>query len=82
MKTPPWVVVSVVARPDYTLELSFADGKRGVYDARPLLAKRVYEPLKNVGFFMQARVDGHSVIWNDAIDIAPELLYEQAKVAP
>lgn len=79
MSTPAWVVKSVQPKTDYTLLLTFADGKKGVYNARELLKYPIYSALKNINFFLKARVDGDSVIWNDEIDIAPELLYEQTE---
>ena len=76
MKTPVWVVKEVEPQKDYTLILTFANGERRVYNALPLLKKNIYAPLKNIAFFMDAKVDGDSVIWNDEVDIAPEHLYE------
>ncbi|MCC8161055.1 MAG: DUF2442 domain-containing protein [Firmicutes bacterium] len=79
MNNPAWVVKSVEPKPDYTLHLVFADGKKGVYNAKPLLEKEIYSPLKNVAFFMRAKIDGCSVMWSEDIDIAPEHLYECSK---
>ncbi len=76
MQTPKWVVREAKANPDYTLDLTFADGKRGRYDARPLLAKPLFAKLNSLPFFLQARAAYGTVIWNEDIDIAPEHLYE------
>ena len=76
MKIPVWSVRSVEPRKDYTLLLTFANGERRVYDARPLLEERIYSKLRNPGFFMRAHAEYGTVIWNDDIDIAPEHLYE------
>ena len=78
MGIPVWVVKDVQARSDYTLLLTFADGEKRIYDARPLLEKAIFSDLKAPGFFLRARVDGDTVIWNDEIDIAPEHLYEHS----
>lgn len=72
----PWVVKAVEARRDYTLLLTFASGEKRLYNALPLLDKAIYGPLKNIGLFMNAKVEGASVAWNDELDIAPEHLYE------
>ena len=74
----PWVVKTVKVLDDYRLLLTFADGKRGIYDAKPLLERKIYAALKSPEFFSRVRVDGDSVIWNDDVDIAPELLYERS----
>ena len=76
MKTPNWVVVHVHPEADYKLHLIFADGKKKVYDARPLLEKPIYEKLKNVNFFLGAKAECGTVVWDDEVDIAPEHLYE------
>lgn len=76
MNTPIWVVKEVQPRKDYTLIITFADGSKKIYDARPLLNKAIYERLKNPAFFLMAKVECGTVVWNDDIDIAPEHLYE------
>ncbi len=35
---------------------------------------------KNPGFFMKAKVECGTVVWNDELDIAPEHLYEAGKI--
>ena len=74
--SPAWGVKEVQPQSNYTLILTFATGEKRIYNALPLLDKEIYAPLKNPNFFMQARVEGDSVVWNDEIDIAPEHLYE------
>ena len=76
MKSHIWVVKEVRAKKDYTLLLTFADGTKKVYNARPLLEKAIYSPLKNPAFFLCAKVECGTVVWNDDVDIAPEHLYE------
>ncbi len=76
MKNPVWVVTEVKAKDDYTLLITFIGGEKRIYNARPLLEKAIYSPLKNLAFFLSAKVDCGTVIWNDDVDIAPEHLYE------
>ena len=75
-----WFVEAVSPRRDYTLLIDFANGERRVYDAKELLSDRFFAPLKSVEFFMLAHRVGHSVVWNDDIDISPEYLYENSRV--
>lgn len=74
-----WTVTDVKAKNDYTLILTFKDGKKKIYNALPLLKKEIYAPLKNLAFFLNVRVSGDSIAWSDDIDIAPEHLYEYSK---
>ena len=79
MKIPVWVVKEVEPKKDYTLLLTFADGEKKIYNARPLLEKAIYPPLKSPAFFLCAKVECGTVVWNDDIDIAPEHLYQYSK---
>lgn len=76
MNTPSWVVKDVHPDKDYTLLLSFADGSKKVFDARPLLDKDIYARLKDLPFFLKAKVECGTVVWDDETDIAPEYLYD------
>lgn len=76
MKNPAWIVKEVQPKADYTLLLTFADGAKKVYNARPLLGKAIYSQLNNLAFFLGAKAECGTVVWNDDIDIAPEHLYE------
>lgn len=79
MYNPVWVVKSVKAKSDYTLEIFFEDGEKKVYDARPLLQKPLYKKLNDVNYFLRARVFCGTVVWDDDTDIAPEHLYEYGR---
>lgn len=76
MNLPEWVVKDVHPKKDYTLLLTFADGEKKVYDARPLLKKAIYAQLKSLPFFLSAKAECGTVVWSDDVDIAPEHLYE------
>lgn len=76
MREPIWVVKEVEAFEDYTLLITFSRGEKRIYNARPLLEKSIYAPLNNLSFFLCAKAEYGTVIWNDDIDIAPEHLYE------
>ena len=73
-----WFVESVRPQRDYTLVLDFANGETRVYDARELLEDAAFMPLRDVAFFLKARRAGHSVVWSEDIDIAPEYLFEKS----
>ena len=72
-----WSVLHAKPREDYTIELEFFDGKHGVFDVKPLLNEPLFAPLNTLAFFMTAHADHGTVIWNDEVDIAPEILYEE-----
>ena len=81
MKNPVWVVKDVAPQRDYTLLITFINGEKRIYNARPLLNKAIYSSLRNIGFFMKAKASCGTVIWDNDIDIAPEHLYECSQPA-
>ncbi len=77
MIQPKWVVLDAIPHNDYTIELSFADGTRGSYDAKPLLRDRFFSELESLPLFLTGHVECGTVVWDNDLDIAPEHLYEQ-----
>lgn len=75
---PKWIVKTVEPLDDYKLLLTFEYGEKKVYDMKPLLSYKVFEPLKNKSIFNLAHTDGCTVVWNDDIDIDPESLFEES----
>lgn len=74
-----WIVTDVKPREDFTLILTFAGGKKRLFDCkRHLFGKTYAQRLKDPGFFMRARVDHQTVAWAENLDIAPEYLYENS----
>jgi hypothetical protein len=72
-------VESVKPSKDWTLKITFSNGKKKVYNFLPLLKKDIYKPLRNIVFFMKAKVGCGGVKWSDDLDIAPEELYKNGK---
>lgn len=71
-------VTSVAALDDYRLEIIFADGVRGVISLKDQLYGPVFEPLKDLHLFKQARVDEYgSICWPNGADLAPDALHSE-----
>ena len=79
MPLPEWVVTEGQARDDYSMLVTFSRGEQKLFNALPLLQKKLYQPLKNPAFFCKASVSCGTVVWSDDIDIAPEYLYSESK---
>jgi hypothetical protein len=78
-------VVSVKCLDDFRLELTFDDGKSGVLDCKPIIAKGgVFSALRNPQVFKKAQVNKELgvVTWDDDVDIAPETAYSLATGSP
>jgi hypothetical protein len=68
----------------YVVRLRFADGLAADVDLSYLLEfGGVFEPLRDVGFFRQLRVNESSVTieWPNEADIAPDTLYDHVQRA-
>lgn len=70
--------VDVKVQKDYKLIIVFNSGEEKIFDFRPYLQYRIYEPLYNYGLFSTAKADGMTVYWNDDLDICPDTLYEES----
>ena len=68
---------------EYVVWLRFHDGTFGEVDISRSFKGPVFEPLRNVEFFKQVRVDPElgTIVWPNGADIAPETLYERVQVA-
>jgi uncharacterized protein DUF2442 len=53
----------------------FSDNSDGDVDFQPLLDGPIFEPLKNVDFFQRFRLEGHTLVWDNGADFAPEYLH-------
>jgi len=69
-------VKDVVAKPDFTLVITFESGERKCFDMKPYLDKGVFRKLRDSDAFKRARVCFNTVCWDDDIDFDPEALYE------
>lgn len=72
-------VVAVVPREGYQLEIEFTNGELGVYDCAALLSFGVFQELRDMHYFRQARAEGGTVVWPHEQDICPDTLYEDSK---
>ena len=70
------MVIQVVPREDYHLEIVFSTGERKVFNALPYLSKGVFQRLQDKRLFMQAYVALDTVCWPGDLDVAPETLYD------
>ena len=66
-------VSSIEALPDYSLILTFRNGERKKYNAKPLLDVPMYKNLAKV--FSLAKAEYGTVVWPGDIDISPDTLY-------
>ena len=71
-------VITVEPLDDYKLYLTFNNGDKRVFDAKPLFTMNVFSPLKNKVFFNNVKVSHGSVQWSNDIDYCPDTLYAES----
>jgi hypothetical protein len=66
----------------HTVWLRFRDGTTGEVDLRPVLRGPVFEPLQDPAYFRIFTIDptGHTLVWPNGADIAPEFLHDAVRV--
>ena len=78
-------VIQVIPYEDYKVYVYFEDGKIVCYDEKPLLDKKVFEPLRNVEIFMNTcTILNDTLAWDvsgdrdvsKCLDIDSDMLYE------
>ena len=72
-------VVAVKANEDFSLDLKFNDDSVRRFDARPYLDLGVFNELKDIGYFKQARIAYGTVQWPHEQDISPDTLYIESR---
>jgi hypothetical protein len=67
---------------DFVLWLRFSDGAEGEIDLRAELDGPIFEPLRNIEFFKQFRIDPdlHTLVWPNGADFSPEFLHPNIRV--
>ena len=67
-------IIQIVASKDWTLDVTFADGSRRIYDVKPLLESEAFEDLKDIGLFLRVRNGGYFVEWPTGADLSADTL--------
>jgi Protein of unknown function (DUF2442) len=63
---------------NYTLRVKFDDNTEQIINFEPVLQGEVYEPLRDLRFFNQVRLDTEvgTLVWPNGADFDPYMLHE------
>ena len=64
---------------DYRIHLWFNDSTEGEVDLENSLTGKIFEPLRDLEFFRQFQLEGHTLAWSNGADFAPEYLHQLAQ---
>ena len=67
----------------YTLRVYFPDGASQTIDFRPVLAGKLYGPLRDLSLFNQVQIDPevHTLVWPNGADFDPATLHDWPEYA-
>ena len=71
----PWVIDAKYIE-GYTVWVSFNDGAKGHIDLSSELEGEIFEPLKDISYLKNFKIQGHTLAWDNVADFAPEFLRE------
>ncbi len=75
-------VTAIEYKGRYVYQITFDDGLAADVDFEPCLDRGpVFHPLRDLGLFRQARIDGGTISWPNGADVSPESLYDKVMSA-
>ena len=72
----PWVIKAKYVK-DHRVWLLFNDGTEGEVDLSNELDGEIFKPLREVSYFKNFKIVGHTLSWENGADFAPEFLREK-----
>ena len=64
---------------DYKIEIEFNNGKIGCVDLKNQLQEPIFQPLREIEYFKNFKLNYWTLEWENGADFAPEFLYDLAK---
>jgi hypothetical protein len=61
---------------DYQVWIKFDDGKSGKINLIDEIWGEVFEPLKDIDYFRNFKIENDTLSWANEADLAPDFLYE------
>jgi hypothetical protein len=68
-------VTNVKPSDNYTLNVWFSNGEKGIFDVKPYLDKGIFRELRNIPVFNSVHTDGLSVEWDNEAALSPNTVY-------
>ena len=68
-------VIDVKPAENYTVNVWFSNGERGIFDVKPYLDRGIFRELRNVAVFNSVRPDGLSIEWDNEAALSPDTVY-------
>ena len=73
-------ILSVEPQENYTLFLTFSNGKKGYFDATPYLQSgSMFTQLKDQSLFKSVKVSDITIEWANGADLCPDCVYKETR---
>ena len=72
-------VKKVKALDDYTLELTFENKEKKIFDVKPYLDTGLFSKLRDTNIFKMVKISYDTIEWPYGIDLDPEILYIKSR---
>ena len=72
-------ITGITPNDDWTLKVSFADGKERFFDVKPLLDCEAFGELRDINLFRTVRNHGYFVEWDNEADLSADTLYLEGR---
>ena len=69
------IPIAVKPIEDFQLLVTFEEGEKRIYDAKPLIKGDWFGQLRDISKFNTTKIVSNTVEWADGQDIAPDELY-------
>jgi hypothetical protein len=67
--------------PNYEIEVTLSNGKRGIFDVKPYLDRGIFAQLRDYDYFKRARIEFGTLTWPNEQDFSPETIEIKMKQA-
>jgi hypothetical protein len=64
---------------EYRIDIEFSNGFRNIIDLKEELWGEVFEPLNDLKYFKNFKINPFTIYWENGADFSPEFLYELAE---
>ncbi len=71
--------MKVEPKEDFILKLYFENGEQKIFDVKPYLHIGLFSELTDIELFNSVKVSFDTVMWDNELDIDPEMLYLESK---
>jgi hypothetical protein len=72
-------VIQAECRKDHSILLTFDNGDKRLFDIRPYLDYPIFQPLRDLPYFLRGHVGHGTVVWPHEEDFCPDTLYLESR---